>query len=414
MRAKPEPVLRFYNFNLNNYNLYFISYIPHNKLTRMSKTKTVTRSAMDDPELQELFNQMVGASDPDPKIVAPKYESILEDAKIILKIFKVTWIDTPYVSKDILTDFNKSFDDLRLLIQDGEKQLQELTLAKNDGILSGDSVKDINKNPNSLQAKLAGLDHGYDLKKLGEAYKALKESAIIDKIIVAVRDLRKCVEESRVRNKRQIHDIEDKEKLRDEFIAKCDGDFLQIMPTMFALDFKQLWLHPSCVYDLKKRVVHSLHLILKRGNNIVHNIMSPDIDVERFSEILISNIDKVRKHIPRCDKAFNKIKQSVQLLKNNFNGYYKDFVVSKNPGIIIENFVMDVADGSKADTETTYQFRKIINFYKEKMRGRVNDPKIQKIFDLVGQNLDVLEKKTGTSYGSKTRNNKSDDTSDDE
>ena len=101
----------------------------------------------------------------------------------------------------------------------------------------------------------------------------------------------------------------------------------------------------------------------------------------------------------------------MQLLKNNFSGYYKDFVVSKNPGIIIENFVMDVADDSKADTETTYQFRKIINFYKEKMRGRVNDPKIQKIFDLVGQNLDVLEKKTGTSYGSKTRD-KQDDESD--
>ena len=227
-------------------------------ITRMSKTKTVTRRAMDDPELQELFNQMVGASDPDPKIVAPKYEAILEDSKVILKIFKVTWIDTQFVSKDILADFNKSFDELRHFISDGEKQLQEITLTKNDGILSGDGVKDINKNPDSLQAKLAGLDHGYDLKKLGEAYKALKESAIIDKIIVAVRDLRKCVEESRVRNKRQIHDIEDKEKLRDEFILRCDGDFLQIMPSIFGLDFKQLWIHPSCVYDLKALSIHCI------------------------------------------------------------------------------------------------------------------------------------------------------------
>lgn len=31
----------------------------------MNKTKAVTRRAMDDPELQDLFNQMVGASDPD-------------------------------------------------------------------------------------------------------------------------------------------------------------------------------------------------------------------------------------------------------------------------------------------------------------------------------------------------------------
>jgi hypothetical protein len=72
--------------------------------------------------------------------------------------------------------------------------------------------------------------------------------------------------------------------------------------------------------------------------------------------------------------------------------------VSKNPGIIIENFVLDVADDSKADAETTRQFRQIINFYKDKMSGQVKDPKIQKIFDLVGENLNILEQKTGKSY----------------
>lgn len=367
----------------------------------MSKTKTITRKAMDDPELHDLFNQMVGASDPDPSIVIPKYENILNDAKTIVKIFKVTWVDTTIIPADILQDFNKSFNELKEFIQTGTAQLEELTLAKNNGILSGEGVKDINQNPDLWRAKLAGLDHGYDLKKLGETYKLLKDSSVIDRIIVAVRDLRKIVEESKTRHKQQIHDIEDKEKLRDAFIQHHDDDFLQIMPSIFAMDFKQLWMHPSMSYDLKKRIVHSMHLIQKRGNNIVHNIMSPDIDVGRFSEILINNIDKVRKHIPRCDKAFGKIKQSVHLLKNNFNGYYKDFVVSKNPGIIIENFVLDVADDSKADAETTRQFREIINFYQKKMQGQVKDPKIQKIFDLVGENLNILEKKTGKSYGGK-------------
>jgi hypothetical protein len=369
----------------------------------MSRPKTVTRSAMDDPELQDLFNQMVGASDPDPSIVVPKYEAIINDAKTIIKIFNVTWIATTFVPSDIIIDFNKSFSELRDFIETGSAQLAELTLTKNDGILSGESVKDLNKNPAVWQAKLAGLDHGYDLKKLGEIYKSLKESSIIDKIIVAVRDLRSCVESSKARHKQTIHDIEDKEKLRDAFIQSHDDDYLQIMPSIFAMDFKQMWMHPSINYDLKKRIVHSLHLILKRGNNIVRNIMSPDIDVERFSEILITNINKVRKHIPRCDKAFNKIKQSVQLLKGNFNGYYKDFVVSKNPGIIIENFVLDVAEDSKADAETTRQFRQIINFYQKKMQGQVKDPKIQKIFDLVGENLNILEQKTGKSYGGKSK-----------
>jgi hypothetical protein len=375
----------------------------------MSKTKTVSRKAMDDPELQELFNQMVGASDPDPKIVAPKYEAILADAKAVVNIFKLTWIETVYIHADIVKDFNKSFKELQSFIDDATKQLTELTLEKNNGILAGGSVKDINQDPNRLQAKLLGLDHGYDIKKLGEVYKAVKESNVLDRIIVAVRDLRKIVEESKTRHSRSIHDIEDKEKLRDEFISRHDNDFLQIMPSVFGIDFKQLWMHPRMDRELKKRIVYSLHLILKRGNTIVHNIMSPDIDVERFSTILIENIDKVRKHIPRCDKAFNKIKQSVHLLKNNFGGYYRDFVVSQNPGIIIENFILDVSNDSRADLETTRQFRKIINFYQEKMRGQIKDPKIQKIFDMVGDNLNILEQKTGKKYNDKKPNDEQDE-----
>jgi hypothetical protein len=376
----------------------------------MSKTKTISRKAMDDPELQDLFNQMVGASDPDPRIVAPKYEAILADVKAIINIFKTTWLNTVHIPQTIRDEFNKPFGEMQAFVDESTTAITELTLEKNNGILAGDGLKDINSNPEKLQAKLMGLDHGYDLKKLGESYKALKESSVVDNIIVAVRDLRKCVEESKTRLKQQIHDIEDKEKLKDGFIKLFDGDFLVIMPSVFNLDFKQLWLHPALDYNLRKRIVYSLHLILKRGNNIVHNIMSPDIDIERFSEVLVNNIDKVRKHIPRCDRAFEKIKKSVHLLKNNFGGYYKDFVVSKNPGIIIENFVLDVADDSSADAETTRQFRQIISFYQEKMRGQVKDPKIQKIFDLVGENLNILEKKTGKSYGnSKKRDDKKPD-----
>jgi len=37
------------------------------------------------------------------------------------------------------------------------------------------------------------------------------------------------------------------------------------------------------------------------------------------------------------------------------------------------------------------------------MQGQVKDPKIQKIFDMVGENLNILEQKTGKSYGGKTK-----------
>ena len=77
-------------------------------------------------------------------------------------------------------------------------------------------------------------------------------------------------------------------------------------------------------------------------------ISSPDIDVDDFVKIIVSSIDTVKKHIPRCDDAFNKIIESIDILKNNFDGYYKEFVASNNPSIIMENFVLDVSKNTKA------------------------------------------------------------------
>lgn len=370
--------------------------------------KQINKKAMDDPELQDLFNQMVGASDPDPSIVAPKYEAILSDCKAIVSIFDATFANTDAIPGTIKNEFNKAFSEIKQFVTDAFEEFQTLTLAKNNGIVAGAQVLDINKDPKQLEKKLLSLDYGYDAKELGEVYKKLKESTALDKIIVAVRDLRTVVEEDKKYHKKTVHDIEDKTKLSDGFISKYDSDSLQLVPSISKLDFKMMWMHEDIDYNLKKRIVFALHLILKRGTNIVQNIMSPDIDVEKFSSILVDNIDKVRKHVPRCDKAFNKIKQSVQMLKNNFSGYYKDFVISKNPGIIVENFVLDVAEGSKADPETTRQFRRIVQFYQEKMRGQVKDPKIQKIFDLVGENLNILERKTGVTYDKKDKKDQSD------
>lgn len=380
----------------------------------MSRAKTITKRAMDDPELQDLFNQMVGASDPDPKIIAPKYESLWADTKAILGLFEATFCNAQNVPAAIAEEFNKVFGEVKQFVVDGTAELATYTIVRQRGILASKSMQEINANPKLLQEYLMSMDNGYDAKQLGDVYKNLKDCKTLERIIVCVKDIRVCVEKDKTHFKKKIHDLEVRESLSKSFIESYDDDYLQLMPSICALDFKQLWLHPLMPNSMfERRVIFALHLALKRGTSIVQTIMSPDIDVERFSSILIENIDKVRKHLPRCDKAFNKIKQSVNLLKNNFGGYYKDFVTSKNPGIIVENFVLDVAEDSKADPETTRQFRRIVQFYQEKMRGQVKDPKIQKIFDLVGENLNLLEKKTGTSHNpTKTESEKPDSDSD--
>ncbi len=64
----------------------------------------------------------------------------------------------------------------------------------------------------------------------------------------------------------------------------------------------------------------------------------------------------------------------------------------------MESFVVDVATASKADGETTRQFNQIIAFYRQKMQGQKKDPQVDKIFELLGANMNELENKTGQKY----------------
>ncbi len=147
--------------------------------------------------------------------------------------------------------------------------------------------------------------------------------------------------------------------------------------------------------DVKKYILIWLNLIYISTLEIYNVSTSPDVDIERFSEILINAITQVQRQpeLHRCNKAFAKIKNSVGLLQNNFSGYYKDFIQSKNPSTIIESFVIDVSNNESADAQTTREFRKIIAYYsKVSHQSKVRDPKVQKLFDVLQDKVSLLEK----------------------
>ena len=121
-------------------------------------------------------------------------------------------------------------------------------------------------------------------------------------------------------------------------------------------------------------------------------LQGQDVDVKKISSVIVSSISNAKKHVPRCEKAFKKIEESVLLLENNFNGYYKDFLQSNGPTSILEGFIMDVSKNSEIDTQTTYQFRKIISHYRKMSSGKITDPRINKLFKTLNHNLDLLDK----------------------
>ena len=146
--------------------------------------------------------------------------------------------------------------------------------------------------------------------------------------------------------------------------------------------------------ERQKYILNILSHTYKIGLDIYQVITSPDIDIKKFSRVLINNIEKMKKQIPRCNKAFDIIANSVHLLENNFDGYYKNSVEAENPSIIVENFIVDVSVSQNATASTTAQFRKIIMFMKKQSAGN-KDPRVAKLFKILNSQFSIMQRETG-------------------
>lgn len=165
------------------------------------------------------------------------------------------------------------------------------------------------------------------------------------------------------------------------------------LPDLPQLNIKKIYIDDRMTKGDKNFLLMVLKKMYEISHAMYETLMKPDIDVNEFVEVIMSSIDTVKKQIPRCDQAFQKIIESVGLLKGNFNNYYKDFTVSGNPTIIMENFVLDVSKNTKATPAITQQFRKIISHYKKVASQQATNPKLKSLFAQVDANFRELESK---------------------
>jgi len=374
----------------------------------MSKVKvTVAQKTMKDKQLIELFNQMVGTSAPDPNVVIPKYDRLMELSRETVGILHSFVGTSPQVLRD---EFPKGVEEIEQFVIKSTADLDGMTLVEQkDQSLAGEDLNTINSNPEMMNKFMENMGVKYNVEELGETYKNLKDSEFIKSVIMTYRQLKESLAAEAERRKIKMetldveHDLADKTKLSGSFIKKSLGDVLHLF-SFSSLNFKELCMasfvgSPNKPKSMYNNILFMLYLIYNKCDQIYKLVSSPDIDVDKFSEALVGNIATIKKQIPRCNEAFDKIEESVHLLRDKFGGYYKDFITSQNPGIIVENFVLDVAKDSKANSKVTRQFKQIIGFYKKKMAGQIKDPKIKRIFDLVGANLNILEKKTAKKDG---------------
>ena len=165
--------------------------------------------------------------------------------------------------------------------------------------------------------------------------------------------------------------------------------------TFTGFDFRQL-----VILDISPRIT-AIVLSVIRGILIqllaLHEqLTSPDIDINKFAELMIKALDSVqsRPELNRCKKAFAKLRESVSLLKSEFKTYYNDFLETKDATVIMQNFVADVSKRMDGDAELTREFRIIMQYYAKFAQSSEtsSNPKIKMLFDRVNESLDILDR----------------------
>lgn len=315
-----------------------------------------------DSDLSSLFEEMMGIKDCDPDIIVPKFISVRNVLKHICKVLGQLSGANSLLTKDF-PEFKESFDEINTFIAKLRENvvLQDLEDEKED--------------------RCADMDK----TEINLLYKKLKENQFIKQLIALfgkLSDYKDC--------------LADKETLKDNFIGQEPGLSFMIFD-FSSFDLKKLWVHAKISDLVKRYVLTVLHLLYKDVHNICRVITSPDVDIDDFTDLLLNSIKELKKQpgLDRCTNAFKRIENSINLLKDKFNEYYRESIASSNPSIIMENFIIDVSNQGKSDPRLTREFRTIMQYIQKagQQRKQNSDPNLQKLFKLLNHNFSLMEQK---------------------
>jgi hypothetical protein len=318
------------------------------------------KSTLKNKDINGLFNDMLGDGVAPPNIAYNKYITLKES---LLKLITVL----ENFSKG---GFVKSYKEYEI-------PLAEILVFAQKG------KEEINKfmpePPFNEMQILMGFQQT-DLKIIKDFSDTYKKAKTLDIVTMSVKTCNRLIAHRKhILNK----DENGKNKPDGSFINKEPGSNFQLLP-FSTFNFKEAFTRVDMTEHYRNYILMTLSMVYETTYAIYRVYTSPDWDPVVFKEIMSSNIKVVRKQMPRCDKAFKKIEDSLDMLETNMDLYYMDFVSTKNPSIMLENFVNDVAsDNASTDPETARQFRTIIAHYKKISTGKINDPRIQSLFDQV-------------------------------
>jgi len=342
----------------------------------MAARVKIKKKALKDKGISDMFNQMLGAGIVNMSIAYPNYLNIKSYLTKLLDIMDVLANKSPFMTQ--YAEFKPAQEEISKFLTESSASLKSLFRL---------DFSECKLNFNLLPEE--------QKKDFSDLYAALKKDTLVDTFIVVCDNLIIY----------KTH-LEKESDLSYKFITSMPGsEFCPFPFTSMNLKriFEVLYVDANPMpgedttnSESAKRYMQFFLLILNKVYNLSYNlyraITKPDIDMDEFAEIIMNNLGEIKKHVPRCSKAFDKIAQSLDLLKKNFPSYYKDYLTSEDSTIIMQNFVIDVAGSTKTDAETTRQFRQIINYYQKVAQNQIKNPQIKMLFAKATENFRALDK----------------------
>jgi len=317
-----------------------------------------------DEGVAQMFNQMLGTGTVNITIAYPRYKLICKLCDQLVRVFELM-ADSPFFRKH--EEFANQTAQIHEFCEKSRTQLATKFFM---------DFSDYEWNLTLVEEDLQ--------KRFSDMYSELKKSDIIHTFIIMCDHL--------VPYKKNFENIE---KLSHKFITNMAG--AEWCPFPFCtLNLKYIICLDSMTCSNKSFFMTILSKTYEFSRKLYEEIQSPDIDVDQFVDVIMKNITELQKRpeLSRCRAAFQKIKESIALLKTNFTGYYRDFTSTKDSTIMMQHFIIDVSKTSKDSPQLASQFRTIISYYKKMAQNSITDPKVKMLLDRVNESMAAMERGT--------------------
>jgi hypothetical protein len=191
--------------------------------------------------------------------------------------------------------------------------------------------------------------------------------------------------------------IGDRSSFNHRFLKSAGLNYAPI-PGLPAANFKAFYQCGGLGVKQKEGIMVFLHKLYHVTHDAYEAANLPDINVDEFVCVIQDSLKQVKGQIPRCEDAFLKLSKSIEMLRGNFGRYYKDSKHSGNPGLLMENFVMDVAkDSSDSSVKVRMQFKSIITYYQKMSASQPKDPRTAALFREIDSNFAELQRREASA-----------------